>query len=496
MNRNNNFKSLDEKKIALANLKAEWEAMKKQEQDFKKKFKEASPNSQERARIKNQLTRLQKEKFEKRDCGYFAKKDIKDEELFERLKNPTGPATDPADLASSIKEELRAVLNGSRKMETGDTVGDIWEANQSKEFCYFGPKQEIKEAIANLSRKRQEPLDLDKITTRMVRVKRKDLNSADFEEIISLIRQVKNFLEAKDKQDRQNTENIKLNNPHLFTQWKCSTDGEYNGRGRWENWHTFSGKHNGFNYTIYVPDHHFALTNCLFNDGWGTNSEVSKFFVVEGAAKPTTLSYWNVEKQRDEIISEAQARKLTKKDKDYYINYKTYVDINDKITISHYDEKSDELPLVKPVSGINKELTEDNDRRNIMSGGDSMVVATKKTDDNNQVKFLLEYFQKNNIKQISLTSEGDLAIEYKDSQKTEIINNNSVKEYLIRSGQESLNYSQLSTLSANQDNSSHSPQNQNLDKVWKIGGGAVIISAVAALGYCWYSSKKSSKKAK
>ena len=66
----------------------------------------------------------------------------------------------------------------------------------------------------------------------MVRVKRKDLNSADFDEIISLIRQVKNFLEVKDKQDHQNTENIKLNNPHLFTQSRCSTDGKYNGRGK------------------------------------------------------------------------------------------------------------------------------------------------------------------------------------------------------------------------------------------------------------------------
>jgi len=69
-----------------------------------------------------------------------------------------------------------------------------------------------------LPRKRQEPLDLNKITTRMVRVKRKDLNSADFDEIISLIRQVKNFLEEKNKQEQQQTENIKLNNPHLFTQ--------------------------------------------------------------------------------------------------------------------------------------------------------------------------------------------------------------------------------------------------------------------------------------
>ncbi|MCE8163535.1 MAG: hypothetical protein I3273_05340 [Candidatus Moeniiplasma glomeromycotorum] len=495
MNRNsNNFKSLDEKKIALAQAKVEWERIKKQEQDLKKEFYSSPENSSERARIKNQLTRFQREKFDKGECGKSMSIDIENEELFERLKNPTGPATDPQHLAKQIKEELKAVLNGSRKMRTGARVGDILEVNHSKEFCYFGPKKEIREMIANLARKRQEPLEMDKITTRIVRVKRKDLSATDFDEIISLIRQVKNFLEQKNKQEQQNTENIKLNNPHLFTQWKCSTDGEYNGRGRWENWHTFSGKHNGFNYTIYVPDNHFALTNCLFNDGWGTNSEVSKFFVVAGVAKPTTLSYWNVAKQRNEIVSESQARELIKQGKEWYIEYKTYVELDDKITISHYDEKSDKLALVKPVSGVNKELIEDNGRQNM--SGCSMVAVAKKNDDDNQVNNLLEFFKKNNIRQISLTPEGNLAIEYNDSQKTEIIDNKVVKEYLVRTGQESLNYSQLSDLLTKQDTSSNSPQNQNFDKVWKIGGGAAVISVVAALGYCWYSKKNSSKKVK
>jgi len=56
------------------------------------------------------------------------------------------------------------------------------------------------------------------MSIRGTEVKRKDLSPADFDEIISLIRQVKDFLEKKDKQDRQQTKNIKLNNPHLFTQ--------------------------------------------------------------------------------------------------------------------------------------------------------------------------------------------------------------------------------------------------------------------------------------
>src|SRR4051794_33580231 len=99
--------------------------MKKQEQDLKKQFYASPKNSQERASIKNQLTRLQREKFDKGHCVTCMSTDVKNEELFERLKNPTGPATDPSVLASQIKEELRVILNGSRKMRSGDRVGDV-----------------------------------------------------------------------------------------------------------------------------------------------------------------------------------------------------------------------------------------------------------------------------------------------------------------------------------------------------------------------------------
>jgi len=99
--------------------------MKNQEENLKKQFYASPKNSSERASLKNQLTRLQKEKFDKGHCGTSMRIDVKNEELFERLKNPTGPATDPDILASQIKEELKAILNGSRKMESGDLVGDI-----------------------------------------------------------------------------------------------------------------------------------------------------------------------------------------------------------------------------------------------------------------------------------------------------------------------------------------------------------------------------------
>jgi len=97
--------------------------MKKREKGLKEKF--YSSPFEKRAKIKRELKTLQDAIFEKRDCGTSMKIDTRNEELLQRLQNPTGPATNPQHLASSIKEELRAILNGSRKMETGDTVGDI-----------------------------------------------------------------------------------------------------------------------------------------------------------------------------------------------------------------------------------------------------------------------------------------------------------------------------------------------------------------------------------
>src|SRR5437763_11305705 len=99
--------------------------MKKREEELKKEFRASPENSLERAEIKNQLTRLQEEKFDKGQCGISMKIDVKNEEFYQKLKNPPVPSTDPDILANSIKEELKAILNGSRKMKSGDLVGDI-----------------------------------------------------------------------------------------------------------------------------------------------------------------------------------------------------------------------------------------------------------------------------------------------------------------------------------------------------------------------------------
>jgi len=201
-----------------------------------------------------------------------------------------------------------------------------------------------------------------------------------------------------------------------------------------------------------------------------------------------------VAQQRDEIISEAEARKLTKKDKDYYINYKTYVDINDKISIRHYDEKSDKLELSKPVSGAN-ELVENGDHEN-MSGG----IITNGKENTNSLKeidteFLLRYFQDHGIKQISLTPEGKLLIEYNDG-RTEIgekTNNQEFQKlisYYQKSGQTSLNQKDLINLNDTTNSSQLSPSNSKSMLVGALVGGTLIIGIVVGILMMRKKSKK------
>jgi len=110
--------------------------MKKQEENLKKEFYASPKNSSERARIKNQLTPLQREIFDKGHCGRCQRSEIEKDELFEKAQNSTEPITDPARLAHLIKEELRAVLNGTRqtRLGKGDTVGDIMEVGRGEAF--------------------------------------------------------------------------------------------------------------------------------------------------------------------------------------------------------------------------------------------------------------------------------------------------------------------------------------------------------------------------
>ncbi|CAG8643351.1 3237_t:CDS:2 [Paraglomus brasilianum] len=304
---------------------------------------------EKRAQIKRELKTLQDAIFKKKDCGTSLKIEIEREESLQNRTNPVGNPTDPKKLASLLKSDLQDIL-------TNDS---------------------------------------------------RDLDQEDYNEILSLVRQIRELGEVKREQYQQNIENIKLNNPRIFDQ------------------------------------------------------------------------------SRSEIISEAEAQRLLNQDKDngrYYINYHTYVDLNDKIWIDHYqgDIKQE---LAKPVSGANK-LIENNDHKN-MSGG----VITKQVEKNQQLdnEFLLKYFQENDIKEISLTPEGNLLIEY-NSGKTETITNDQVNRqglqkvisYYQKNNQTNLNQQDLIN-KTNSNSPATSPKNGNNSLAALVIGGVLVIGIVVGL---------------
>ena len=192
-----------------------------------------------------------------------------------------------------------------------------------------------------------------------------------------------------------------------------------------------------------------------------------------------------MEKQRNEIVSEAEAQKLIKQGKENYIKYETYVEINDKITVRHYDEKSDKLVLAKPVSGVNKELGENNNQPSMSGGSVKNEIENPNPPKEIDIEFILQYFQDHDIKQISLTPEGNLLIEYNDgrteiSEKTQNQELQKVIGYYQKNGQISLSQQELTNMANNYSTPAKNPNtNNNLLIGLGLGaGGAVIIGAV------------------
>jgi hypothetical protein len=87
--------------------------------------------------------------------------------------------------------------------------------------------KEIEKAIENLPRHRHSKKDLAND------INPSDLGQADYNEILSMVRQIEKLGEVKRKQHQENIENIKLNSK-VFTQSRCSTD-RRDGQKKWEN---------------------------------------------------------------------------------------------------------------------------------------------------------------------------------------------------------------------------------------------------------------------
>jgi hypothetical protein len=185
-----------------------------------------------------------------------------------------------------------------------------------------------------------------------------------------------------------------------------------------------------------------------------------------------------VDRQREEVISEAEAQRLIAQGKENYINYHAYVGLNDKISIDHYHENSQQ-ELVKPVSGANN-LVAGGDHKN-SSGG---VITHSEAKETHQLdnKLLLKIFQEHDIKEVSLTTEGDLLIKY-NSGKSKTLTKNAndhelqkISNFCQKTGQLSLSRQDLNTLA---NHNSVSPQpNSWLTPTLLIGGSVVVAISI------------------
>jgi ABC-type Na+ efflux pump permease subunit len=100
---------------------------------------------------------------------------------------------------------------------------------------------------------------------------------------------------------------------------------------------------------------------------------------------------------------------------------------------------------------------------------------------------LLKYFQENDIKEISLTPEGNLLIEY-NSGKTETITNDQVNRqglqkvisYYQKNNQTNLSQQDLIN-KTNSNSPATSPKNGNNSLVALVIGGVLVIGIVVGL---------------
>jgi len=141
--------------------------------------------------------------------------------------------------------------------------------------------------------------------------------------------------------------------------------------------------------------------------------------------------------------------------------------------------------LTKPVSGVNQEV-ENNHQKNMNGGLVTNRVENTNSPEKMDTEFLLQYFQEHDIKQISLTPEGELLIEYNDG-RTEIsekVNNQELQKvisYYQKNGQTNLSQQDLIN-AANATNSPTATPKNNHVLLASLGiGGVLAIGVIIGL---------------
>ena len=276
-----------------------------------------------------------------------------------------------------------------------------------------------------------------------------ELEEDDFEEIANLV--VKRRKEKEQLFEQKRSQILeKLNNQsNLYYFW-----GQTNRKERansWVEWKgmrgytTFSGKLNNGGYGLYIAENHPILDNFPFQTG---------FYLID-TDKP-------IERVPYEYWSDGG--------EDNPNNFKRLIEVGDQITITPY-EIVDEL-IEKPQKN----------NPNVLLQSSSKLFNKKNTDN------LLQYFKKNDIREVNLKDDGSLVITHNNNNNNEIVSleqieNNSeiesIKNWLRITNQKSLSLQQL----RNSSNSPASPPKIDYTP-YLVGGGILFgLGLVMTINY-------------
>ncbi|RHZ37299.1 hypothetical protein [endosymbiont GvMRE of Glomus versiforme] len=268
------------------NLKTEIAQLKEQEKELKKQFANTQTLSEKKL-TKEKLTSLQNTLFDKKEhwknsAPTSASSVLKDEKNLDKKKLANS-------LKRDIKKQLEDLKNGT--WEEGDIQSD-----PAFKFLFV----------------------------------RHYLDEKDCQEIADLLAQVQELHGIKREQERAEIDEKLSNNPKLF--YRSPSPGGVSIEWKdMKEFYCFQGKQNGLDFSLMIPKNHPALNNVLFNNGWGVNSEIGNFYLIEGV---------------DNIPMESIPPAYHGSSPKYNSSKDKFVGLKDEISVNYFQERERERTLI------------------------------------------------------------------------------------------------------------------------------------------------------
>lgn len=316
-----------------------------------------------------------------------------------------------------------------------------------------------------------------------------ELEPEDWEEIVNLIEKKRAEKTQIWAEKKRNIDNKLNNQSNLYYYWGAG----WRKRERGENADVWvedkgmrgfvtllGGRGNGLTYHLYIAENHPVLNSFAFKTG---------FYLIE-TNQP-------IEKRTGYYDGYSS----TGGESNPY-NFTKFVEADDQITITPYNiaEKS----LIQPPRKINQS-EERNEGMLMTKGGHNLTKKTSKQDQK-IITYLIEYFQKEKIKEVKLES-GQLVIKYNNNNNNQIVSgemiNNSNPQisqlYSLCQTQQNNSISKQDLekmINTNQD-TNQSERSTNSNKKLFVGlalGGGVLIVGIIIIYLLKNNSKRGFKK--